>query len=495
MYRFVIAALISLFALPASGATCPPLPPGSSSEVDHCSMVYRLVCEGPSGRRTLTAFHATVGGKTGLVTALHGAVGCEQLRARNLSGQPTSLSLTAVDLPRDAALLTGAGLAGDGLTVAPGWVDPDVRVVGYSSSITGQYDHALTLDAITLRPLHQILEPSAHPAIESRRSPSLDTDFFSLAGPLSPGYSGAPILTPDGRVIGVANGGNAGGIAWVGFAAPLSDVSWVLLSEANAAVKEQLTHLTNLANTGLFSDESTAIETHKPLPTLLLTDARDREGRILKLENGNLETFYTWGKGTIYNLVWHPKAGLLFSNANDRNLNILSMGTTATLFTHDDYLDDVAVDPIRNDIFFSESTGARENGMIYRLRDKTATPYREVRLSEVDGFWAGDFAFDPDGFLWVSSGNRAPANLYRLDRSGAVRIFSSPRPIKGFTFVDKDTIVYTDWKQRLYRLSLRDLSVEEVGSFGVIEWMGDVTVFPNKPSARTPNLNLRLKER
>jgi hypothetical protein len=138
----------------------------------------------------------------------------------------------------------------------------------------------------------------------------------------------------------------------------------------------------------------------------------------------------------------------------------------------------VAVDPIRQDVFFSESSGAGGDGRILRLRDRRAEPWRTVRLADVEGFWAGDFAFDPDGFLWLSSGNRAPANLYKVEGDRVLRVFSSPRPIKGFAFIDRDTLVYADWRQRLYRLSLRDLSVTEVGRFGVVEWLSDVTVLP-----------------
>jgi hypothetical protein len=42
---------------------------------------------------------------------------------------------------------------------------------------------------------------------------------------------------------------------------------------------------------------------------LLLTDARDRDGRILKFQDGRLQTFYRWGQGPVYNLAWHPRMG------------------------------------------------------------------------------------------------------------------------------------------------------------------------------------------
>lgn len=474
-----LMGLAGLLAGPGLAATanCPPLPPGSAAEVDHCPHVYRLVCEGPGGRRTLTAFQASAGGRTGLVTALHGAVGCERLRASNRAGGPAGLSLTAFDLALDLALLTGDTLRGEGLAGVASWTDPQLRVVGYPTGTTGQHAHDLTLGAIPLRPLHDIMEPGSQPAIEMRGSPSLDARFIGLYGPLSPGYSGAPVLTPGGAVFGVAIGGNLGGVAQVGFAAPLAAVNWVDVAGAPPGKAEALGRLVQLAQSGLFSDAADPGPVAAALPRLLLTDARDRDGRILKLEHGRLETFFRWGQGTVYNLAWHPRMGLLFSNANDRQLNLLTLGATASIYTHGTYLRDVAVDPVRHDIFFSEASGAGRDGTIFRLRDRRAEPYRVVRLADVEGFWAGDFAFDPDGFLWLSSGNRAPANLYKVDGGRTVRVFSSPRPIKGFAFIDRDTVVYTDWKQRLYRLSLRDLSVTEVGRFGVVEWLGDVTVF------------------
>jgi hypothetical protein len=476
MQWMTVPILLTVLAVPewGAGATCPPLTPGGNEEVDHCPHVFRLVCEAPGGQRTLTAFRSTADARTGLITALHGVVGCDRLRARNIRGGPDALSLVAADISLDVALLTGKGSLGDEIPPAARWTDTGVRVVGYPTGIVGQYAHDLTLDSIGLRPLYRIMQPASQRAIETRGSPSLEAQVISLAGPLSSGYSGAPILNRSGEVLGVAFGGNAGGVAQVGFASPLSAVKWRSVDE----VPDTLNRLAQLASTGMFSDAIALAEPPKPLPPLLITDARDPEGRILRVENGRFAVFYRWGKNTIFNIAWHPAMGLLFSNANDFDLNAVSGGVTTTHFRHNTYLRDVAVEPIRNDIFFSEATGGGQDGIIYRLRNGAAEPYRRIRLSEVDGYWAGDFAFDPDGFIWLSSGNRAPANLYKLDGDTVVRFFSSPQPIKGFAFIDRETVVYADWKQRLYQLSLRDLSVREAGRFGTVEWMGDVTVPP-----------------
>jgi hypothetical protein len=112
-----------------------------------------------------------------------------------------------VDLARDLALLTADRLSGEGLRVRSVWAERGVRVVGYPTGILGQYAHDLTLDAIALRPLYRIMAPVSHQAIENRGTPSLDARVISLAGPLSPGYTGTPILTAGGETIGVAFGG------------------------------------------------------------------------------------------------------------------------------------------------------------------------------------------------------------------------------------------------------------------------------------------------
>ena len=84
-----------------------------------------------------------------------------------------------------------------------------------------------------------------------------------------------------------------------------------------------------------------------------------------------------------------------------------------------------------------------------------------MRLSNVDGFWAGDFAFDPLGSLWPSRGNRAPASLYHVKEGRPQRRFTAPGSISGFTFTNEGDLLFADWAQRVQRVELPGFHVSE----------------------------------
>lgn len=77
-----------------------------------------------------------------------------------------------------------------------------------------------------------------------------------------------------------------------------------------------------------------------------------------------------------------------------------------------------------------------------------------VSLSQVDGSWAGTFAFDPGNELWLSSGNRSPASFYKVVRIPQ-RVYTAPDgSIYGFFFEGRNSLLYADWGQRIYRLTI-----------------------------------------
>jgi hypothetical protein len=94
--------------------------------------------------------------------------------------------------------------------------------------------------------------------------------------------------------------------------------------------------------------------------------------------------------------------------------------------------------------------GQSGDGKIYRVDGSAAVPVFSVRLSEVDGFWAGDFAYDSQGTLWLSSGNTRPANLYKITNGKPNRVFSSADSIAGIAFAADGSLVYTDWGHSIY---------------------------------------------
>jgi glucose/arabinose dehydrogenase len=117
---------------------------------------------------------------------------------------------------------------------------------------------------------------------------------------------------------------------------------------------------------------------------------------------------------------------LYYVNANeDKIYRSSETGTGWTreevVYDHDTYVRDLAFDLDQDGdlvLYFSEATGAGADGKIYRIEDDAPVLYRTIALSDVGGSWAGDFAFGEDGTLYLSSGNRVPASIYKVDEGG-----------------------------------------------------------------------------
>ena len=219
------------------------------------------------------------------------------------------------------------------------------------------------------------------------------------------------------------------------------------------------------------------------LPDLYFTDARDSRGRIYKLANGNVSEFYVRPKGNIYFIAVSKNGTVYFSNANDRHLYRLNGKKEEVVYTHKTYLRDIAFDQLDR-LYFSEATGAGGDGYIYRLEGKQARFYYQVRLKDVDGSWAGNFAFDKNGFLWLSSGNRNPAHLYKVVEQRSQRVFTSSGSIRGLTFIADNILIYADWRHSIRRLDLPGYLYSDIQSFGTIQWLADVE--PVKGSKMIP---------
>lgn len=181
---------------------------------------------------------------------------------------------------------------------------------------------------------------------------------------------------------------------------------------------------------------------------------------------------YTRPSGNLHSFTFHPgiTEKLYFVNANQRNIyrvDELWSGWTAEsiIYTHKTYVRDIAFafdKDGRMGIYFSEASGAGGDGKIYKLYDNGSTDlFYTVDISRVGGSWGGDFTFDYDGNLYLSSGNRVPGSIYKVARgTGAVtEIFDSEKgPIAGLVYRNGD-IYYADWRQSIYRLDLDSMTI------------------------------------
>jgi hypothetical protein len=179
------------------------------------------------------------------------------------------------------------------------------------------------------------------------------------------------------------------------------------------------------------------------------------------------------GDGTVYaSGMWATSE----RNANDFNLYRIHDGSLESVYRHTKSISDVEFDRQGN-LFFSEATGAGGDGRIYRLVGSTAEPFLTVRLSEVDGFWAGDFAFDRDNRLWLSSGNRVPAWLYLVANGVPVRQYEGSHAITGFAFDREGRVIYTELRDVVWRLTLPEGPPMPILRINGAEWLSDSVLF------------------
>lgn len=465
------ALVLALYGAPGHGRLCPPpLPAGGSDPVDDCRDVVRIEC--PAQGRVLTGFKARVEGRVGIVTALHGVVGCPDLTAFNLNDVYSGLRIARVDLALDAAFLSSAALAGEGdaLQTLPALHNEELRVVGYPQGLQYQFSHRIEPQIPPLRRLFEMLPAAERNELESRGSPDIQETVLSLSGAIQNGYSGAPILTWDGNVVGIANGGLRGGTVDIGWAMPIWELNW----EDARARESELTALAQGRPSALFGAEASPLSA---LPDLYVADGGDPVGRIYRVRQGELREIHRRPSGRIYSLAVAPDGGIYFSDHNDFHIYRLRAGKEERIYSHTTYTRNVRFDA-GGRFYFSEASGAGRDGTIYGLNLQTgvATPVFRVRLGEIDGFWAGNFAFAPDGRLWLSSGNRIPASLYQVEGERLRRMLNAAGSITGLTFTRGGDLLYADWRQRLYRIELPGFVASEALHAEQLKWASDVAV-------------------
>ena len=213
-------------------------------------------------------------------------------------------------------------------------------------------------------------------------------------------------------------------------------------------------------------------------PVLYFADAAENPGSIYKIENGTESTYYNRTAGKLYSFAFSPERTLYYSNTNDYDLYKLEGGEETLVYHHNTYLRDVAFDS-KGRIYFSESRGSGGNGYIYRLEDGVASLYYTVLLSDV-GSWAGDFTFDRNNNLYLSNGNRAGANIYKVVDEVPQIVFSAPsnEPIKGISFDPAGNLFYASWLGgNIYQIDLSTGERRLFYSNPDHSWLSDVFVW------------------
>ena len=219
---------------------------------------------------------------------------------------------------------------------------------------------------------------------------------------------------------------------------------------------------------------------------IYFADAKESPGSVYRLGAiaGSAETIYTRPSRNLYSFAFHPyiPEKLYYVNANENKIYRSSQAHTGwtaeeTVYDHDTYVRDLAFDLDQDGdlvLYFSEATGAGANGKIYRIENDAPVLYRTIALSDVDGFWAGDFAFGEDGTLYLSSGNRVPASIYKVSEGEVQEIFTdTEEPIKGLVYRN-GLLYYANWRTKINRLDLETGERVTVYSNPERKWLSDV---------------------
>jgi uncharacterized caspase-like protein len=185
--------------------------------------------------------------------------------------------------------------------------------------------------------------------------------------------------------------------------------------------------------------------------------SRTESGRIFRLDGAQASRWHTRttaGNGGISSLAESPLGELYFCDATEARIFKVQGTRETVIYQHNAPIKHLAFGPAGR-LYFSSVLGSLDGGTIYQLEGSKATPYYTLKPQGMDGPWSGTFDFDPAGMLWISSGSRRPASLYRVRVDALEKVFGTDSSgIMGFSFLKDGSIVYADNGRSVMHLSL-----------------------------------------
>lgn len=251
-----------------------------NAQDEHVLLVEAARCESIPESRAQTGF--LLADLNGIITALHGVVGCDHITAQHSDGTLgpfTNLRIIRVDVERDIALLGKEELdfKGRGIRSSSQPLDSLSKafVLGHPSLMSGLHKMELEIGTPSIRPLKDLVPENIFGKLYRRGSPSVDVEVISVNDDLQPGHSGAPLLDVSGRVLGVANGGLAGGTLGIGWAIPFADIRWTPPDE------RRLRELGEKSPEVVFSMKISGMPPPAPAPAPAAASRESRKAQII----------------------------------------------------------------------------------------------------------------------------------------------------------------------------------------------------------------------
>jgi hypothetical protein len=153
-------------------------------------------------------------------------------------------------------------------------------------------------------------------------------------------------------------------------------------------------------------------------------------------------------------LAQSPQGELYFCDATEARIFKVQSAREDVIYQHNAPIKHLAFGPAGR-LYFSSVLGSLDGGTIYALEGTKASPYYTLKPQDMDGPWSGTFGFDRAGMLWISSGSRRPASLYRVRTQALEKVFGTDESgIMGFSFLSDGSIVYADNGRSVMHLSL-----------------------------------------
>jgi len=206
-----------------------------------------------------------------------------------------------------------------------------------------------------------------------------------------------------------------------------------------------------------------------------IADARESPGTVYRVQGGE-HVFHRRGAGNIYSIAFSQDGSLHFVSANDTKIFEVDGSRERIVHTHDTYVRDIAFD--QNDtLYFSEATGAGGDGRIYSMQRGNPSLFAEIRLDDIGGYWSGDFAFDINHNLYISTGNRIPASIYKRNRGWEEIHREESEPIKGFSFLVCDLLCFCNWRSTIYFLDIGSGTKSVAYSSPHRTWLSDIAFY------------------
>lgn len=232
------------------------------AQSEHIFLVKMIGCASGPKERSQTGFR--IRGTKGVITALHGVVGCNEIKVQSETGKILFdvVRISRVDVKNDVALLSSSELEGagnEGITLAATTVQltpqQKVVVVGHPYGISSIRTN-LELRTPPTKRLQEIIPPGdILRSLDNRASPAIQNTIVFMQGTILPGHSGAPVFDSNLNVIAVANGGLGGGMSEIVWAIPFNNIQWESANE-NQSVRTRLSQLASDSSASLFSFDS-----------------------------------------------------------------------------------------------------------------------------------------------------------------------------------------------------------------------------------------------